>query len=125
MESQIHFWAYALTCDKEIEDIASAWNDAGPWQWELRERFFFGSYLNSRPAEGARVHLHEFFPDSQSLLMYPGPGIVDGFDYRKGFTAQLELHADSPLSKEMVDGEFRRLMEFVGAENIKMIDPYA
>lgn len=125
MESQIHFWAYALTCNKEIEDIRTEWNKAGPWQWELRERFFFGSYLNARPAEGVRVQLHEFFPDSESHAMYPGPGTVDGFRYKTGFTVQLEIHADSPLSKAGTDEVVRRLFQVIGAENVKAIDPYA
>ena len=125
MDHRTHYWACALTCDKEIEDIAAAWNEAGPWQWELRERFFFGSYLNSRPAEGVRVHLHEFFPDSQSLFLYPGPGTVEGFRYDKGFTAQLELQADSSMSKEEIDGVFAQLLTMIGAEHVCTIDPYA
>ena len=125
LESKIHFWAYALTCDGEIEDILAAWNGAGPWRWELRERFFFGAYLNSRPVGGVRVQLHEFFPDSASLAMYPGPGTVDGFRYEKGFTVQLEIHADSSLPKEETDEVVRRLFELIRAENIKTIDPYA
>lgn len=125
MERTIHFWAYALTCDKEIEEIAARWNEAGPWRWEIRDRFFFGVYLNTRPADGIRIHLHEFFPDSEINAMYPGPGIVDGFEYRKGFTVQLEIDAESPWSKEEIDGVLRHLLEAIGAEKIKTIEPYA
>ena len=125
MEHLIHFWAYVLTCDKEIEEILTVWNDAGPWQWQLRERFIFGFYLNTRPADGVRVQLHEFFPDSKSHAMYPGPGTVDGISYTEGFTAQLELHKDSPLSKEEIDGVFKQLLAAIGAENVRTIEPYA
>lgn len=122
LDSQYHFWACALTCSSEIEDILLAWNEAGPWRWELRERYFFGTYLNARPAEGLRIQLHEF---SQDGGFYTGPGTVDGFRYDRGYTVQFELPPNCLMGKEEINEVFRGLLDAIAAENVNTIDPYA
>lgn len=103
-------WAFDFQCDQSLDDICSTFNASGPWQWDVRENYVFGDYLNSRPEEGLRLRVH-FFPQ--------------GFAQNKsGFSALLELEANSPLTQSAVDGAFRKLLAQVQARKIKAVEPY-
>ena len=61
-------WAYDFACDHPLETIAATFNDAGPWQWQLRDSYIYGDYLNTRPATGVHLRIHEYPQAYQSLL---------------------------------------------------------
>jgi hypothetical protein len=106
------YWAYDFTCDQPIEAILAAFNSAGPWRWVLGESAVYGDYLNCRPKEHVRVRLHEY---PQMLFV----GFRD-----KGFSALLEIHAESMATRFEIDGVFRRLLQEIDATNITEIEPY-
>ena len=118
-----NYWAYVFTFDEPIETLLSNFNEAGPWQWELRESSWYGDYLNVRPVTGVRVRIHEF-PQANEGGVFVGPGIVEGFRYDKGYTALLEIEAESPATKAEINEVFQSLLSKISAQNIKEIEPY-
>src|SRR5262249_42638115 len=54
------YWAYDFACPLPIEDVAARFNEAGPWQWQLRDSAVYGDYLNCRPLAGVRLRVHEY-----------------------------------------------------------------
>lgn len=106
------YWAYDFDCDRTMEAILAAFNSAGPWQWFLNESTTYGDYLNCRPQEHVRVRLHE----------YPQMLFVGGRD--KGFSALLEIRAESTTTRFEIDDVFRRLLQEIDATNITEIEPY-
>ena len=107
------YWAYDFACERSMQEIRAAFNAAGPWQWEQRERIHYGDYLSSRPTEGVQLKVHE----------YPGgDGWVIGLG-DKGFKAQLEIPADS-MARAEIDGIFRRLLQAIDATSVTRIEPY-
>ncbi len=96
--------------------MLSVFNDAGSWQWELRESSWYGDYLNARPVEGVRVRIHE----------YPQTGEAGEFVglRDKGFSALLEIEAESSTTREEIDEVFGDLLANIGAEDVKEIEPY-
>ena len=109
-------WAYDFGCNRSLTGMLSVFNDAGPWQWELRESSWYGDYLNARPVEGVRVRIHE----------YPQTGEAGEFIglRDKGFSALLEIEAESSAAREEIDEAFRGLLEKICAEDVKEIEPY-
>ncbi|HXG67001.1 MAG TPA: hypothetical protein VNO70_18000 [Blastocatellia bacterium] len=118
------YWAYVFTCDKPIEAILTAWNEAGPWQWGLRDSAWYGDYLNTRPAEGVRVRIHEFPSQASEAGPFLGPGTVEGIRYDQGYTALLQIEAESSATKAEINEVLRGLLERINAEKIKGIEPY-
>jgi len=106
------YWAYDFTCDQTLEAILAALNSAGPWQWALGESAVYGDYLNCRPNEHVRVRLHEY---PQMLFV----GLRD-----KGFSALLEIRAESMATRFEIDAVFRRLLQEIDATNVTEIEPY-
>jgi hypothetical protein len=106
------YWAYDFTCDQPMEAILAAFNAAGPWRWVLGESAVYGDYLNCRPQQHVRVRVHEY---PQMLFI----GIHD-----KGFSALLEIHAQSVAARFEIDDVFRRLLQAIDATNITEIEPY-
>ena len=105
-------WAYDFSCDQPLEAICAVFNAAGPWQWQLRENYIYGDYLNSRPAADLRVRVHEY-PQS----FFQGPR-------EKGFLALLQIEADSLLIQGDVDAVFRGLLSQIMVTDITVIEPY-
>ena len=110
-------WAYVFTCEQSIEAMRVALNDAGPWQWQLRDSDLYGDYLNVRPAEGVRIH---------EVSIHVGPAC---WAWRGGYRAQLELppggaELDNAAARAEIDRIFRGLLGTIGAGNIKAIEPY-
>ncbi len=110
------YWAHDFGCNRSLGGMLSVFNDAGPWQWELRESSWYGDYLNARPAEGVRVQIHQ----------YPQMGEAGKFVglRDKGFSALLKVKAESPATREEIDEVFRGLLEKIMAEDVKEIEPY-
>ena len=118
------YWAYVFTCDLPIESIQAAWIAAGPWPWTARDSAWYGDYLNSRPAEGVRVRLHEFPSHASEAGPFVGPGVVDGFRYDRGYTLLLQIEEGSAATKAQIDEVIRGLWEKIGAENIRATEAY-
>src|SRR4051794_28341011 len=89
-------WAYDFACDRSIEAILAAFNEAGPWHWEPRESAVYGDYLNSRPSEGVRVRVHQY-PQMGEYGVFTG--LRD-----KGFSTLLQVDAESKATQSEVDG---------------------
>lgn len=52
-------FAFGFECDRTLDQIVSQLNDAGPWSWQVRESYWYGDYLNCRPAKGIRIRIHD------------------------------------------------------------------
>ena len=105
-------WAYDFSCHQTLEAICAVFNAAGPWQWQLRDSYIFGNYINTRPVSGVHLRFHEY---PQAFITGPR---------EQGFRALLQLEADSPAEMTDVDAVFRGLLEQIGATDIKDIEPY-
>jgi hypothetical protein len=110
------YWAYDFACDRPLEDLHAVFNEAGPWKWQLRDSATYGDYLNARLAEGVRVRVHE----------YPQAGEAGTFVglRHKGFSALLQIEAESLAAQSEVDSIFRALLSRVNAREIAEIEPY-
>lgn len=110
------YWAYDFACGRQIEEIRTVFEEAGPWQWELRESAWYGDYLNTRPTEGVRVRVHE----------YPQTGDAGTFVGRRaqGFSALLQLEEESSATRDEIDNIFRGLLNRVDAREVAEIEPY-
>jgi hypothetical protein len=106
------YWAYDFACDRTIEAILVAFNSAGPWQWHLSESAVYGDYLNCRPGTDVRIRLHEY-----PQMLFVGPR-------DKGFSALLEIRAQSTATRSEIDDVFRRLLQAIDATGIAEIEPY-
>ena len=53
-------WAYDFACEQTLEEALAAFNAAGSWQWQLRDSYYYGEYLNTRPEPGLQVRIHEY-----------------------------------------------------------------
>jgi hypothetical protein len=95
--------------------MRDAFNAAGPWQWQLRDSDFYGSYLNCRPQPGLRLRVH------RQIEIWRG-------EYRGGrenrLLALLEIDAASTISRPEIDVVFQRLLAAVGATDVTEIEPY-
>ena len=96
-------WAYDFDCDKPIEAILAIFNEAGPWVWQGRDSAWYGSYLNTRPADRVRVRVHRF---------------------EDQYCALLQLGADAPLTRAAVDEIFRTLLARIEVREPREIEPY-
>lgn len=67
------YWAYGFALGRPLEDVLRVSNEAGPWQWEHRESAWYGGYLNTRPAEGVRVRVHEYPQTTRGGVHDRGP----------------------------------------------------
>lgn len=105
-------WAYDFSCSQTLEELCVVFNDAGPWQWQLRESYMVGSYFNTRPMEGVHVRVHEY---PQAFMQGPRD---------EGFSALLQIEDDSEAEKEDVARVFRELLSRVMATDINEIEPY-
>ena len=105
-------WAYDFSCNHSLEEIVGVFNDAGPWQWQLRDSYMVGMYLNTRPVDGVHVRVHEY---PQAFMKGPREA---------GFSALLQIENDSVAVQEDVDRVFRELLGRVRATDINGIEPY-
>lgn len=103
-------WAFNFQCEQSLDDLCTSFNASGPWQWDVRENYIFGDYLNTRPEEGVRLRVH-YFP--QAFVQK-----------KSGFSALLELEADSSLTQSAIDRTFRKLLSQIQAREIKAVEPY-
>ena len=106
------YWAYDFSCGQSLEAICAVFNAAGPWRWQVRDSYFYGDYLNTRPATGVRLRVHE----------YP-QAFFEGFR-EQGFSALLQIEADTSVEKVEVDAVFRGLLSRIMATGITEIEPY-
>ena len=105
-------WAYDFLCGPSLEAICTFFNDAGPWQWQVRDSYIYGYYLNTRPAVGVHLRVHEY---PQAFITGPR---------EQGFKALLRIEAGSLVEKDDVDAVFRELLSKLMASDIKEIEPY-
>ncbi|HLW54581.1 MAG TPA: hypothetical protein VKW06_17225 [Candidatus Angelobacter sp.] len=110
-------WAYDLDCDLTLDGMVAALNSAGTWQWQSRESYWYGDYLNARPVAGLRVRIHQYPQTVGSGTQFTGPR-----DH--GFMALLEIRNDSSASRDEVDRIFRDLLARINATIVSAIDPY-
>jgi hypothetical protein len=103
------YWAYSFQCAKSIEAIFEVLNK-DPWQWQQRSSAWYGDYLNSKPHEEIRLRIHEF-PKKQEQ-----EGTL--------FSALLQIKEDNPKTRTDIDNIFLLLLEKIGAENVREIEPY-
>ena len=110
------YWAYDFGSDRSLESILAVFNEAGPWQWQLRESAWYGDYVATRPSEGVRVRVHE----------YPQLGEAGKFVglRDRGFSALLEIEAGSSATQAEIDEVFRGLLGRVKATGVTGIEPY-
>jgi len=99
-------WAYDFACDRTLDAIAAVLNNAGPWHWEARESYSHGDYLNTRPAAGVRVRIHQY---PQTV----GAG-----------TTFIGTREASPAAQQEVDSIFRELLHKLEARSLSEIEPY-
>lgn len=112
------YWAYDFVVpEPSIEDLLPVFNEAGPWRWQLRDSAWYGDYLNTRPADGVRVRVHEY-----PQLVEAGYRFVGLRD--KGFSALLQIAAESLATQAETDAIFRELLTRVHATDLTEIEPY-
>ena len=111
------YWAYAFTCTKALDAILLAWNDSGPWQWQVRDSHWYGDYLSCRPQEGVRVRIHE--PSTPNSAYGPDDPKAQG-----RFTALLEIEKGSAATQPDVDAVLRKLVAAVTSDEPVQITPY-
>ncbi len=107
------YWAYNFDCDKPLKGMLAAWNEAGPWQWQL------GVYIEAHSNEGVHVLVRDQPPVTgwySRLSRSPSD---------RKFTALLEIKADSSVTQAEIDGIFRGLLARVNATNITYVQPFA
>ena len=112
-------WAYDFVCDLSLDELASILNKAGPWQWQARESYWYGDYLNSRPVPGLRLRIH-MYPQS----VQDGAHTLTGLRAR-GYMALLEIDPQqNSATREEIDPTFRELLAGLHAGSITEIEPY-
>ena len=105
-------WAYDFICDLTLEEIRDSFNKAGPWEWQLRENYIQGWYLNVRPFEGVRLQIHEY---PQAFIKGPR---------NEGFSTLIRIEGNSQYEKEEIDAVLQRLFHEIKVTDIKEIEPY-
>lgn len=98
------YWAYEFMCDTPIEEMLTVLNEAGPWTWTLRDSYWYGDYLNSRPGGGVRVRIHEW-PESK-------------------FTALLQIETEGTAEQSTIDAIMQELLRRLQAEHVVETEPY-
>ena len=105
-------WAYDFACDQSLEAIGTAFNAAGPWRWQVRDSYMYGDYLNTHPATGVHLRVHEY---PQAFITGPR---------EEGFSALLQIEDDSQVDKAEIDEIFRGLLSVIRATDVKEIEAY-
>jgi hypothetical protein len=104
------YWAYDFACDRALENMCVALNELGTWQWDL------GDSADTRPTAGVRVRVHH----------YPQAGEGGVFVGRRasGYSALLQIEADSTATRSDIDETFRGLLNRAKATDVTAIEPY-
>ncbi len=109
-------WAYDFACARTLEEVLAAFNAAGPWQWQARESYWYGDYLNTRPETGLHVRVHEYG--------LGGVGVSAAGLHDRGFMVLLQIEKDSSATRSEVDRVLRDLLSLVETTAIVEIEPY-
>jgi len=107
-----HDWAYGFFCSHSLEDIRTAFNRVGPWNWTLRENYIEGSYLNTRPIEGVRAKLNA----------YP-QGFISGPDVGR-CAVLIRIAPGTSTNTMFLDRTVLGLLDRIEARGIIAIEPY-
>jgi hypothetical protein len=108
-------WGYAFASDHGVDAMAPILNGEGPWTWELRDSSHYGDYLNSRPADGCRLRIH----DARQFLGTLRGGAGDQRPYR----ITVEIGPAALPAREPLDGAVRELLTRLGAREVVACDP--
>src|ERR1700740_3096098 len=114
---QMQSWAYDFDCVLDLDGMASAMNTDGIWKWQGRESYSYGDYLNTRPAPGVRVRIHQYPQTVGAGTQFTGPR-------ESGFMALLEMADQSASTREQIDKVFRDLLDKIQATHVSAIEPY-
>ncbi len=108
-------FAFRFDCDMTLDQIVSQLNDTGPWKWQGHESYWYGDYLNCRPAKDVRIRIHDHGqPQPPHFQQQSGP------DY----TMQVDIDSESDVEASRFVGLAKELLVKIGARNILEIEPY-
>lgn len=94
-------WAYEFHCGKSLYEMEKALNEAGPWEWMVRDCDWYPDYLHCRPQSGTRVCIYAVKP--------PGP--------EAGYRCLAEGEA-----REGADSVLRDYLGRLGVEGLREIE---
>lgn len=98
--------AHQFHCDKTLEEIQAILNQAGPWEWIMRDSAWYGDYLWANPAASVKIKIYE--PVTEA-----GPP----------FTIQVE-GTNKTLPPSELSAVITRWYEALGATEIKRCETY-
>lgn len=105
-------WAYDFACELGLEEVLGRFNRLGPWQWQMRENYIEGDYLNVRPVDGLRLKVNEY---PQAFIQNP---------QSSGFRTLARLQSGAMVSRDQVDSVLNDLLREIDASRITAIEPY-
>jgi hypothetical protein len=100
-------WAYEFTCPHTLEKILEVFNQAGPWEWRLRDSYFLGSYMNTRPSDSTHIKLGDF-----------SQGFVSGRS-GAGFSVLIRTESQDRVHREQLNATVLGLLNRIDAEDIQ------
>jgi hypothetical protein len=98
------YWAYEFRCKQPLEAILDILIETSPWDWHLRDSYWYGDYLNSRPMQGVRIRIHEW-PESR-------------------YTILLQINSESPADRSIIDESIKVIFDKIEAKNVCETEPY-
>jgi hypothetical protein len=105
MEMNMGPFAYQYRCEHSIERVGELLNEAGPWEWTVRDSSWYGDYLDCHSADGPRIRIHEFGDNDERYLTL----LVDG---------------PTNMSDRYVMDIVAQWFEAIGAADVQDTDPY-
>jgi hypothetical protein len=97
-------WAYEFSCAKSLYEMAPVLNQAGPWQWGVKDCAWYPDFLLCRPQGGVQLCIYEVNP----------PG---GPAYR----SYAEIDPRTGLRREAIEPVLAKLLATVGAAGLTEI----
>ena len=98
--------AYEFSCNKTLEEIQARLNELGPYEWIMRDSFWYGDYLWANPVKSVKIKIYEPVDSA-------GPP----------FTIQVE-GSNQKLPQSEITQTLRKWYEALGATDIKKTEPY-
>ena len=98
------YWSYEFQCKQSLEAILDILIETSQWDWHLRDSYWYGDYLNSRPMQGVRVRIHEW-PESR-------------------YTILLQIDSESTADRLIIDESIKVIFDKIEAKNVCETEPY-